>query len=61
MERFSYFTLALIIAQVKTTMLGRLIAERGGGENSPLPDPNKSILPTTENMPFLILCFKLQA
>ena len=30
-------------------------------ENSPMPDPNKFILPTTENMPFLMICFKMQA
>ena len=30
-------------------------------KDSPMPDPNKFILPTTENMPFLMICFKMQA
>ena len=34
---------------------------KGGGEGGGLPDPNKFVLATTENMSFLMLCFKLQA
>ena len=33
---------------------------RGEVKDSPLSDLNKFILPNIENMPFLMLCFKLQ-
>ena len=33
----------------------------GGGRTLHLPDPNKFILPRTEHMPLLMLCFKLRA
>ena len=38
----------------------RHVAKGGRGKDCSLPDPNKLILPTTENMPFLTLRFRLQ-
>ena len=37
------------------------VGGEGLEENDPLTELNKLILPKTENMSFLMLCFKLQA
>ena len=51
------------MAQASSQGKGEGGGSRGGGEDSPLPDLNKFILPKTEIMlyAFLKLCFKLQA
>ena len=50
-----------ILHELKQVRSQKREGRRGGerGRTQPLPDPNKLILSTTENMPFSMIYFKL--